>query len=397
MLPPLAWLMVAGCAVGIDRTHSMHVGCCKSFDGTLGFPGEGPPGACPTCLPEVWTTDEWGRQLAAWEPAQPFEVDTPYGRQVLSALARARVPRWPAGGQWHMRSEADRLVHLRWIRVVLGQPDVQLEHAFHRAARRRVENYRQRHGLTCQAPASGSPSSRLPARQAPRTETAPPPPTQPPARLADAPSHGLAVPFTVSRVFRNDQWACYSGSSFVPIGQNSQATASWFLCPLIADAGGLSELYPPAVVPRPDLPAVWDTLPNWSGTAVGSLTWVQLVQFAAVALGQWHVSIGGVGSAASIRQALLDRMDMQNHWPAALQDTVVALMVALPGVPTSGNVVGLSLSDAISEAVLALLALAHRPPPALWKPSHFVVQRRQQQCSCTRSDIARRQSEPGHT
>ena len=172
MLRPLAWLMVAGCAVGIDRTHSMHVGCCKSFDGTLGFPGEGPPGACPTCLPEIWTTDEWGRQLAAWEPAQPFEVDTPYGRQVLSALARARVPRWPAGGQWHMRSEADRLVHLRWIRVVLGQPDVQLEHAFHRAARRRVENYRQRHGLTCQAPASGSPSSRLPARQAPRTETA---------------------------------------------------------------------------------------------------------------------------------------------------------------------------------------------------------------------------------
>ena len=127
MLRPLAWLMVAGCAVGIDRTHSMHVGCCKSFDGTLGLPGEGPPGACPTCLPEIWTTDEWGRQLAAWEPARPLEVDTPYGRQVLSALARARVPRWPAGGQWHMRSEADRLVHLRWIRVVLGQPDVQLE------------------------------------------------------------------------------------------------------------------------------------------------------------------------------------------------------------------------------------------------------------------------------
>ncbi|MGB1726032.1 MAG: hypothetical protein ACPHJZ_06915, partial [Limisphaerales bacterium] len=85
---------------------------------------------------------------------------------------------------------------------------------------------------------------------------------------------------------------------------------------------------------------------------------MQLVQFAAVALGQWHVSIGGVGSAASIRQALLDRMDMQNHWPAALQDTVVALMVALPGVPTSGNVVGLSLSWSWSTPRAGCTAIA---------------------------------------
>ena len=45
-----------------------------------------------------------------------------------------------------------------------------------------------------------------------------------------------------------------------------------------------------------------------------------------------------------------------------LQDTVVALMDALPGVPTSRNVLGLSLSDAISEAVQRLAMDAAQLP-----------------------------------
>ena len=85
--------MVAGCVARFNSAGSMHHGCNMSFDGTRGFPGEGPPGARSSSYPLIWTTEEWGRQLTAWEPARPFAVDSQYGRRLLSALSRARVPR----------------------------------------------------------------------------------------------------------------------------------------------------------------------------------------------------------------------------------------------------------------------------------------------------------------
>ena len=428
----LGWMALAGCAVGLGTTNPTLSVRGLAFDSTLGFPGEGPPRASREGPPAL-SLDEWGRRLALFEPARPFDARTSSGRQLLDALSGGRAPAYPHNDEWHLLSHDERLICHRWIRVVLGQPDAQLNERNHYTACRRCE-YRRANQCrppssslqppASQAPASqlpssqpptsqprpppaqppsqtsqptssqplsaqppssqppalqppssrpslqslhpssqrstlDTPASRAPARQAPTRELGPPRPTQPPAPVADSPSHGLAVPFTVSRVRRAGEWARYSGTSFVPIGQDPRATASWFLCPLIADAGGLSELYPLSVVPRPDLPAAWATLPNWSGTAVRNLTWPQLVGFAASALEQWHVSMGGGASQAAIRQSLLGRMDMRNHWRAEFQDELVALMVGLPGLPTDGHLLGLDISDAISEVsqVLAMGAL----------------------------------------
>jgi hypothetical protein len=48
-------------------------------------------------------------------------------------------------------------------------------------------------------------------------------------------------------------WSAYTydGSLFAPRGVHPNQTISWFLCPLIADAGDLDWLFPLDLVPRP--------------------------------------------------------------------------------------------------------------------------------------------------
>jgi hypothetical protein len=66
-------------------------------------------------------------------------------------------------------------------------------------------------------------------------------------------------PSVLARPVRQEQqfWGglYYDGRSFVPRGTRPSDTISWFLCPLIADAAGLSHLFPSMfprdLVPRP--------------------------------------------------------------------------------------------------------------------------------------------------
>ena len=45
----------------------------------------------------------------------------------------------------------------------------------------------------------------------------------------------------------------YDGTAFAPRGVRSGHTLSWFICPLIADAAGLSHLFPSDLMPRLDI------------------------------------------------------------------------------------------------------------------------------------------------
>ena len=159
-----------------------------------------------------------------------------------------------------------------------------------------------------------------------------------------------AFPFDV--VAENDavSWAYYTHASFVPASERVMSSIDWFVCPLLADAAGLSMLYPPSLVCRPDLPDVWAAMPRWStdDSPVRELTWDGLVQLAAMALERWHASLGDEGSVGSLPDALVERMDMQNHWPDDLCNAVLLLMdEATP-----------HLTSAIRDAARALAEMA---------------------------------------
>ena len=136
----------------------------------------------------------------------------------------------------------------------------------------------------------------------------------------DSEQIGLAVPFAVGA---SSQWARYLGGRFAPSNVDELADdLSWLLCPLMADAAGLAELFPHPVAPRPELTGVWAGLPQWShcSSPVRNLTWTRLVELAAGALGERHRVVGHSGT---LREAMVESMDRRNHWPAVMQQDLL--------------------------------------------------------------------------
>jgi hypothetical protein len=168
----------------------------------------------------------------------------------------------------------------------------------------------------------------------------------------DSEQIGLAVPFAVGA---SSQWARYLGGRFAPSNVDELADdLSWLLCPLMADAAGLAELFPHPVAPRPELTGVWAGLPQWShcSSPVRNLTWTRLVELAAGALGERHRVVGHSGT---LREAMVESMDRRNHWPAVMQQDLLDRLDSLPtacyaSAPAADYPDGLRLSDALLDA-----------------------------------------------
>jgi len=159
-----------------------------------------------------------------------------------------------------------------------------------------------------------------------------------------------AFPFDVVAEARAPSWAYYTHASFVPATERVMTSIDWFVCPLIADAAGLASLYPPSLVPRPNLLELWHAMPRWSASdsPVHGLSWAGLVQVAAEALEGWHESLGVACVVGSLPEVLVERMDMQNHWPDELRGEWLRRMDdAVPHV-----------SSAIIDAAQALAEMA---------------------------------------
>ena len=112
-------------------------------------------------------------------------------------------------------------------------------------------------------------------------------------------------------------WGSYthSGTCIAPHGVRASHTVSWFLCVLLADAAGLSFLYPPRVVPRPAADSdTWRAIP-----LLRLLPWQRLV-----ALVRCVLEARGL-----TRAQLIAGMDGQAHWPAEIQESIVHGVEAL--------------------------------------------------------------------
>ena len=104
----------------------------------------------------------------------------------------------------------------------------------------------------------------------------------------------------------------WDGRTPAPSGVRVGDTLSWLLCPLMADAVGLLGLYDPALVPRPR-----GTWPPRVLRAHGDLSWDHLV---------WLCR--EVWAARSTHAEAVAAMDGTAHWPAHLQEELVAGMEA---------------------------------------------------------------------
>ena len=148
---------------------------------------------------------------------------------------------------------------------------------------------------------------------------------------------------------------------------------SWFVCPLMADAAGLSYLYPAHIIPRPNLCAVWAALPHWSFAAspVRQLSWSRLCGLTALALDSWRLTLP---AQPPVQESLLRIMDMQNHFPRELQDEILrrvdSLLPPFVTIAESSNFpMNLTRWDAISEAAQFLAAAAACVEPLVGRSS----------------------------
>ena len=107
------------------------------------------------------------------------------------------------------------------------------------------------------------------------------------------------------------QW---DGVFFAPSGVAMEDPLSWFLCPLIADALGLTT-YPSHLVPRP---ADTNSLPDVPRND-GDMTWTHLVWLCREALrDMYELREMGVAAADTLR----------GHWSSNLQEQLVPAMEA---------------------------------------------------------------------
>ena len=129
-----------------------------------------------------------------------------------------------------------------------------------------------------------------------------------------------AMPMQLGVPFWNGGYM-YDGTSIVPRGVNVADTVSWLLCPIIADAACMQELYPLHVAPRPTVDdAVWAA----AGPAMRLFSYDRLVQMVRMVLRRrgWT------------REYVASCMDMQAHWSAAVQQELMrdAGMLRVPHV-----------------------------------------------------------------